>query len=259
MIFQEPTTSLNPCFTIGFQLAETLRLHLGLDRKAARKRSIELLELVGIPAARIAPARLSAPDVGRHEPARDDRDGHLLQSAAAHRRRAHHRARRHHPGADPRPAAAAAARAEHGARARHAQHGRGGRHRATRGRDVCGTGDGGARRVEHLCRAPASVHRGAAVGDARAARGGRQARDDSRARARPGRPSRAGAFSRRAVPTPPRGARNGRSCARGTTASCAATIRSRCPSATRSARRIRPCPRAFRHEARRHGVRRRSR
>src|SRR5512144_3450985 len=36
MIFQEPTTSLNPCFTIGFQLSETLRLHLGLDRKAAR-------------------------------------------------------------------------------------------------------------------------------------------------------------------------------------------------------------------------------
>ncbi|MCC6194876.1 MAG: ABC transporter ATP-binding protein [Burkholderiales bacterium] len=50
MIFQEPTTSLNPCFTIGFQLAETLELHLDLDRKAARKRSIELLELVGIPA-----------------------------------------------------------------------------------------------------------------------------------------------------------------------------------------------------------------
>ena len=50
MIFQEPTTSLNPCFTIGFQLAETLELHLDMDRKAARKRSIELLELVGIPA-----------------------------------------------------------------------------------------------------------------------------------------------------------------------------------------------------------------
>src|SRR3954453_17306597 len=50
MIFQEPTTSLNPCFTIGFQLAETLRLHLDMDRKAARNRSIELLELVGIPA-----------------------------------------------------------------------------------------------------------------------------------------------------------------------------------------------------------------
>src|SRR5262245_766459 len=50
MIFQEPTTSLNPCFTIGFQLAETLELHLDMDRKAARNRSIELLELVGIPA-----------------------------------------------------------------------------------------------------------------------------------------------------------------------------------------------------------------
>ncbi len=55
MIFQEPTTSLNPCFTIGFQLVETLRLHLGLDRHAARRRAIGLLEQVGIPAA---PARL---------------------------------------------------------------------------------------------------------------------------------------------------------------------------------------------------------
>ena len=51
MIFQEPTTSLNPCFTIGFQLMESLRLHLGFDRRRARDRSVELLEQVGIPAA----------------------------------------------------------------------------------------------------------------------------------------------------------------------------------------------------------------
>ena len=51
MIFQEPTTSLNPCFTIGFQLTESLRQHLGMDARAARNRAVELLEQVGIPAA----------------------------------------------------------------------------------------------------------------------------------------------------------------------------------------------------------------
>ena len=50
MIFQEPMSSLNPCFTVGFQIGETLKEHLGLDRKARKKRSIELLDLVGIPA-----------------------------------------------------------------------------------------------------------------------------------------------------------------------------------------------------------------
>ncbi len=48
MIFQEPMTSLNPCFTVGFQLAETLKAHLGLDRAARRRRSVELLAEVGI-------------------------------------------------------------------------------------------------------------------------------------------------------------------------------------------------------------------
>ncbi len=50
MIFQEPMSSLNPCFNVGFQIAETLKQHLGLDRKARKNRAIELLELVGIPA-----------------------------------------------------------------------------------------------------------------------------------------------------------------------------------------------------------------
>ena len=57
MIFQEPTTSLNPAFTIGYQLAETLHVHEGMDRKAARRRVIELLEQVGIP---VPESRLTA-------------------------------------------------------------------------------------------------------------------------------------------------------------------------------------------------------
>ena len=51
MIFQEPMTSLNPVFTIGDQISESLKLHKSLDKKAARDRAIELLELVGIPEA----------------------------------------------------------------------------------------------------------------------------------------------------------------------------------------------------------------
>ncbi len=51
MIFQEPIASLNPCFTVGFQIEEVLRLHLGLDKAARRARAIELFELVGIPNA----------------------------------------------------------------------------------------------------------------------------------------------------------------------------------------------------------------
>jgi len=54
-IFQDPMTSLNPVFTVGFQLVEPLRVHMGLSKKQARKRAAELLELVGIPDA---PARL---------------------------------------------------------------------------------------------------------------------------------------------------------------------------------------------------------
>jgi oligopeptide/dipeptide ABC transporter ATP-binding protein len=48
MVFQEPMTSLNPVLTIGRQITETLEQHQGADRDAARKRALELLELVGI-------------------------------------------------------------------------------------------------------------------------------------------------------------------------------------------------------------------
>ena len=49
MIFQEPMSSLNPCFTIGFQLKEALKSHLVLSRSERHRRAIELLEQVGMP------------------------------------------------------------------------------------------------------------------------------------------------------------------------------------------------------------------
>jgi dipeptide transport system ATP-binding protein len=49
MVFQEPMSSLNPCFTVGWQIAEALAEHTTLDRAARRQRVIELLDQVGIP------------------------------------------------------------------------------------------------------------------------------------------------------------------------------------------------------------------
>ena len=51
MIFQDPMTSLNPSFTVGFQIEEVLREHMGLRGAAARARAIELLQMVEIPGA----------------------------------------------------------------------------------------------------------------------------------------------------------------------------------------------------------------
>lgn len=50
MIFQEPMSSLNPCFTVGFQLKEAIKSHLKMSRKERHQRAIEIMELVGIPA-----------------------------------------------------------------------------------------------------------------------------------------------------------------------------------------------------------------
>ena len=51
MIFQEPMTALDPVYTVGQQIGETVRRHTGCDKKAARARALELLELVRIPSA----------------------------------------------------------------------------------------------------------------------------------------------------------------------------------------------------------------
>ncbi|MCS6836283.1 MAG: ABC transporter ATP-binding protein [Anaerolineae bacterium] len=52
MIFQDPMTSLNPVLTIGTQMTETLKLHMGMNSSQANKRAAELLDMVGIPDAR---------------------------------------------------------------------------------------------------------------------------------------------------------------------------------------------------------------
>jgi len=49
MIFQEPMSSLNPCFTVGYQIREAMKAHLDLSRGDRQRRAVELLELVGLP------------------------------------------------------------------------------------------------------------------------------------------------------------------------------------------------------------------
>ena len=141
VIFQEPSASLNPAYTIGDQVAEPLRTHLGMSKKQARARVIELLELVGIPQAAPAPRRLPPPVLGGHGPAGDDRHGPGLRAQAADRRRAHHRPRRDRPGPGARPAARPAARVRHVDPAHHPRP----RRRGRRGRP----GRGDVRRPDH--------------------------------------------------------------------------------------------------------------
>ena len=139
-VFQDPMTSLNPVFTVGYQLVEPIRVHMGLSKAAARTRAAELLALVGIPDAERAARRLSAPVLGRHAPAGDDRDGALLRPEAPDRRRADDGARRDDPGADPRDRPRAAPPARHGDRLDHPRPRPRRRHRRPGDGDVRGPG-----------------------------------------------------------------------------------------------------------------------
>ena len=109
-VFQDPLTSLNPLYTIGRQLVETIRTHLPLSAADALARAIGLLEEVGIPGSGAADRPLPASVLGWNATARRHRAGAGGQAAAHHRRRAHDGARRVDPGADhPAPASACAA------------------------------------------------------------------------------------------------------------------------------------------------------
>ena len=137
MIFQEPMTALDPVFTIGEQIAETIVRHEGISRRDARRRALESAGAGADPVGPAAPRFLSARDVGRHAPARDDRGGVELQPERALGRRADDRARRHRP--DPNLAAVArtAARARHGGGFRHPRCRRRRRDQRSAGGDVC--------------------------------------------------------------------------------------------------------------------------
>ena len=101
IIFQEPMTSLNPVYTVGDQIAEVIALHQKLSPQAGDGRRRRDAAPGRHPQPAAARARLSAPVLRRHAPARHDRHGAVLPAQAPDRRRADHGARRHHPGADP--------------------------------------------------------------------------------------------------------------------------------------------------------------
>ena len=101
MIFQDPLASLNPVLTIGRQITEALETHKHMGRTAANKRAADLLTMVGIPGRHPAHRRLPPPVLGRHAPARHDRDGAVLRAGAADRGRADDGTGRDDPGADP--------------------------------------------------------------------------------------------------------------------------------------------------------------
>ncbi len=107
MVFQDPATSLHPMLTIGRQLTEHMRHHLGVGKKEARARAVELLGKVRIPGAGGGVRALPAPVLRRHAAAHRHRDRAGLLAEGADRRRADDRAGRDRAGGR----AAAAARA----------------------------------------------------------------------------------------------------------------------------------------------------
>ena len=161
-VFQDPMTSLNPVFTVGFQLVEPIRAHLGLGEGGGARAGGGAAGARRHPRPAAAARRLSAPVLGRHAPAGDDRDGALLRPEAADRRRADDGARRDDPGADPRDRPRAPAPARHGDHLDHPRPRAGRRHRRPGDGDVRRPGGRARAGRGDLRRSAASLHPGAA-------------------------------------------------------------------------------------------------
>ena len=129
-------TSLNPVQRVGDQIVEQIQAHRDLGEAEARDAGRRAARPRGHPARGRARALLPPRVLGRHAPARDDRDGVLLRARRPDRRRAHHRARRDHPGADPRADRRDARGGQRRRDPRDPRPRRGGRHRRPDRRDV---------------------------------------------------------------------------------------------------------------------------
>jgi peptide/nickel transport system ATP-binding protein len=159
-VFQEPMTSLNPVYTVGEQIAETVRQHERLSRRAALDRAAEMLRLVNIPSPRQRVHDYPHQFSGGMRQRVMIADGAGLRPEAADRGRADHRARRDDPGADPRPAERDEGTPRHGGPADHPCDGRGGGDGAARRRHVCRQGGGGSGRGRAVRTASAPLHQG---------------------------------------------------------------------------------------------------
>ena len=183
MVFQEPSTALNPVYTVGWQIIEGLRAHGDISKKEARAKAIEILGRVGIPDPEVRVDHYPHQFSGGQKQRVVIAMALVLDPGPHRRRRADDRARRHGAGRDPRPAAPLPRRVRHGDRAHHPQHGRRRRPRRPRGGHVPGQGRRAGRRADALRRAAGRLHQGAARG--RAVRRHGTARAAERAAARP--------------------------------------------------------------------------